>query len=110
MARCRICHRPMSNPDHIAAGMGPVCAAKAARQADDRTAVYPRDRYDRILRGLEKLAGMLAQANAYDVWARAEGTATERAEAAWLKSLISHWYARAQRMEQHARRLLHRAA
>jgi|GEM_PF-3148438 len=110
MARCRICHRPMSNPDHIAAGMGPVCAAKAARQAGDRTAAYPRDRYERILRGLEKLAGMLAQATAYDVWARAEGSAAEKTEAAWQLRLINHWYERAKRMEQHARRLLHRAA
>lgn len=25
---CRICHRPLSNPDSIARGIGPVCAAK----------------------------------------------------------------------------------
>lgn len=29
--RCRVCHRALTNPAHIAAGVGPVCAAKGTR-------------------------------------------------------------------------------
>lgn len=30
LARCRICHKPLTDPEHAAAGIGPCCAAKAA--------------------------------------------------------------------------------
>ena len=38
LGKCRICHKPLTDPAHAAAGIGPCCAAKAARataSADD---------------------------------------------------------------------------
>ena len=114
MARCKICHRTLSNPDHIAAGMGPICAQKAARRASvtDRTAEsvagYSRERYERITRGLAQCAAMLETAErAYrlvllDVWA----TPDARAEAQRLVALRIHWLTRVDAMERRARRLL----
>ena len=30
--RCKVCHRPLSNPEAIMAGMGSKCAAKCGRR------------------------------------------------------------------------------
>jgi hypothetical protein len=114
MARCRVCHRELTSADAIMAGIGPVCAAKAAARAvangDARSedTGYPRARYERIVRGQQRLADLWMRAVVHDAWARAEGTAEERAEAAWQLSLICHWAERAKRMERRAAALLSR--
>src|SRR5579859_5815633 len=114
MARCKICHRELSNLDHIAAGMGPVCAAKAARRASvtDRTAQatagYPVERYERIQRGLAQCEAMLdaAERNYRLVLLDTFATADELAEAKRVVALRIHWLTRANAMERRARRLL----
>lgn len=40
---CRVCHRPLSNPKSIAAGIGPVCASRELGQCElfgDRQSVH----------------------------------------------------------------------
>ena len=70
MARCRVCHRELRDAAHIAAGIGPDCARKAAArriasgqtqdaQAQAAKAFYPRERYEVITRKLNKLVAML---------------------------------------------------
>lgn len=107
-ARCKVCHREMSNPAHIAQGMGPVCAARLAAKAvlSERRmerAYYPVERYERIVRACERLAEMGLRAARY--LAQERGGVNE-ADAAWQLALITHWYKRAERMERRARRLL----
>ncbi|MGH2486220.1 MAG: DUF6011 domain-containing protein [Ktedonobacterales bacterium] len=111
MARCNVCHRAMSNPAHIAMGMGPVCAAKVAAKAAMRDlaearAGYPLDRYQRIERGLVIAADWFRQAENYRAWARRRGTAEEQAEGEWQYRLTLHWLLRATRMRNRARKLL----
>lgn len=71
-ARCKVCHREMSNPAHIAVGMGPVCAAKALRAgavraareqsaADRVQAVVSDARYSRFVRAYDVLTGWVAE-------------------------------------------------
>ena len=67
MARCRVCHRELRDAAAIAAAIGPTCARKAAArasvtdgaQAQAAKAFYPRERYERITRKLNKLVTML---------------------------------------------------
>lgn len=99
LARCRVCHREMTDPAHIAAGIGPTCAQKALRAgtvAAARAAAprvfYPRERYERIRRSAAKLAAMLTDS-------RYEWTEEERAD-------ITRWYARWSAMERRAYRLM----
>lgn len=103
MARCRVCHRTLTNADHIAAGIGPECAKKAARHEAASGTAYPTDRYARIVRGCERLAELMTEARRYVVWAEAEGTTAEMADAAWKSGLIRHWYERWTRMERETR-------
>lgn len=111
MARCTICHRTLTNTAHIAAGMGPVCAAKAAKRASvtDMAAArraYPMERYAMIQRAVQRLADMEMQASRAWTLARAEGTPEQAAAAERTYRLVQHWYARARRMEQRAYRLV----
>jgi hypothetical protein len=112
MARCRVCHRELSNPDHIAMGMGPVCAAKAARRASvtDRvatTAGYPIEKYERICLAVARLAEMWTAASQRLSEVRADGGTQEQiAEAARYFNNVGYWYERVKRMERRAARLV----
>ena len=35
--RCSVCHRPLTDPESIARGMGPVCAGGKAKKARSKT-------------------------------------------------------------------------
>lgn len=116
-ARCKVCKRELTNPAHIAMGMGPICAAKlAARGASvtdggttqTATRVYPVERYEMIVKGAQRLADTLSQATRNVVRARAQGTRDEQAAAQARYELTQHWYARVRRMEQRAYRLAYR--
>lgn len=37
LGKCRICKRPLTDPQHAAAGIGPCCASKAAGATEDAT-------------------------------------------------------------------------
>lgn len=111
MAKCKVCHRTLTNPAHIAAGMGPVCAAKAAARASVSDAAaarraYPVERYEMIVAGCEKLANMRSRATRDVVQAYATRNADELAEAQRVYLMVTHWYERVKRMEQRAYRLL----
>ena len=93
-AKCRVCHRPLQSADAIAAGIGPICAAKAARRAAtnelaQRTA-YPAERLERISRNVAKLGRMLANKEQWSPEAY---------------SLIVHWYGRWRMMQIRAQRM-----
>lgn len=110
IARCKVCHRPMSNPAHIAAGMGPVCAAKLAASAalsGARAAVVEAQRqarvaadakYARIVLGMQRCEQMLAERRA--TLRRAERFGSDDEVAYWAVEvqLAEHWLARILRM------------
>lgn len=107
--KCRVCHRELRDAAHIAAGIGPICAAKSAAaraRTDDATQVagYPMERYARIMQGAQALAESISY---YDL--RLQGATlaghtadvaryTRRAE--WAR----RWYATWSRMEREAYR------
>ena len=104
MARCRVCHRELHNPAHIAAGVGPVCAQRQARYGvgtGERPAAvqaaYPSERLARIERALARLGQMIEQADRYGF----DGATFE---------LVIHWYERWRRIERNVRRAMRLAS
>jgi hypothetical protein len=92
MARCRVCHRELTNAAHIAAGIGPICAQRATRFGvgtgrGEQVASYPAARLARIERALARLGQMIEQAHRY-------GFDSE------TLALVIHWYERWQRIER----------
>lgn len=51
-ARCSRCHRPLTNPVHAAAGIGPTCAAKLGLEFK-RPAKAPRKRCEQPARKIQ---------------------------------------------------------
>lgn len=110
MARCKVCHRTMTNPAHIAVGMGPVCAAKAARSAygngngAQAEAAYPVERYERIRKAQATVAAWLDIAERVYrlVLADPYSSEDERAEAKRVVRLRLHWLTRIDGMERRA--------
>lgn len=84
MARCKICHRTMTNPDHIAAGMGPVCAQKVAARASVRDAARAREA-QRIREGAERVAREHSRAEVVDALARRDEIGWDADEVAALE-------------------------
>ena len=104
-SRCRVCHRELTNPAHIAAGVGPVCAQRAAafgvgtgvdREHAERAA-YPAERLARIERAMARLGQMIEQADRY-------GFDSE------TLTLVIHWYERWRRIERNVRRAMRLAS
>ena len=98
MARCRVCHRELHNAAHVAAGVGPVCAQRAARLGvgtGTEQRAYPAERLARIQRNVARLGQMVTHQEWFD------GAAFE---------LVIHWYERWQRIERRAARLVSVAA
>lgn len=59
LARCRVCHREMTDPAHIAAGIGPTCAQKALRAGTVASARAQAAKMARIERNVNRLVYML---------------------------------------------------
>ena len=101
MARCRVCHRELHNAAHIAAGVGPICAQRAARYGvgtgAPAVAAYPAERLARIERALERLGQMIERADRY-------GFDDE------TLALVIHWYERWRRIERNVRRAMRLAS
>lgn len=94
MTRCRVCHRELHNAAHIAAGVGPVCAQRAARFSvgtGSEQRAYPAERLARIQRNVARLGQMIERADRY-------GFDAETFE------LVIHWYERWQHIERNVRR------
>ena len=90
MARCRVCHRELHNAAHVAAGVGPICAQRAARLGvgtGSEQRAYPAERLARIQRNVTRLGQMIEQAHRYGF------------DAATFE-LVIHWYERWQRIER----------
>lgn len=88
MARCRVCHRKLHNAAHIAAGVGPVCAQRAARFSvgtGTEQRAYPAERLARIQRNVARLGQMVTHQEWFD------GATFD---------LVIHWYERWQRIER----------
>lgn len=118
MARCRVCHRTMTNPAHIAAGVGPVCAQRAAAfgvgtGAAERAA-YPAEKLARIDRNIVRCARAIERAQEYQRAAYHVGTPEQQAEGDWLVWLTIRWYDRwaaiERQVKQSARQTPARAA
>ncbi|MBF6589517.1 MAG: hypothetical protein IVW57_03165 [Ktedonobacterales bacterium] len=116
MARCKVCHRALTNADHIRDGMGPVCAAKAAARASSASghqhaaaqAGYPVARYEAIVRGAMACSELLERAETSYRLLLDDWTATD-AELAELRRIIAlriHWCQRVERMKVAAYRRL----
>lgn len=113
MARCRVCHRELTNLAHIAAGIGPICAAKVARrqaanELAQRTA-YPAAKMERINRAVTRLATMIARFDAQRGEAARCGTPEQQREAQETYRLVIHWYGRWRMMQMRAQRMTARA-
>lgn len=109
MARCRVCHRTMTNPAHIAAGVGPICARRAAAfgvgTGSREQAAYPAAKLARIERMLAKVAAWLEMQQAYRAAAYRSGTPEQQAQGEWTVRLATNWYGRWRMMQMRAQRL-----
>lgn len=112
VARCRVCHREMTDAAHIAAGIGPICAAKALRagtrsaSAAPERGAYPAERYTRIQKSVAKLVSMLDEAYEYRAAAYRIGTPAQRVTGDEAVALVAHWTRRWSAMERRAHRLM----
>lgn len=84
MARCKVCHRTMTNPAHIAAGMGPVCAQKMAARASVRDAAATK-RAARIREGAERVARECSRVDVQDWLTRRDEIGWDADEVAALE-------------------------
>ena len=105
-AKCRVCHRPLKNAAHAAAGIGPTCAANVARRASvtDGRAAYPAAKLARLAALVAKTARWLREAQEYQAAARRSGTPEQQARGEWLVRLTTHWYGRVRMLQMAAQR------
>lgn len=114
MARCRVCHRELHNAAHIAAGVGPICAQRAARfgvgTGEREQATYPAERLARIERMLARLWQWTNDQEFNRRLAADCGTPDELALFTARVVFGWRWYARWQRIERQVKRLASTAA
>ena len=114
MARCRVCHRELTNPAHIAAGVGPICQQRAARYGvgtgEREQATYPAERLARIERMLRRLWDWTSDQEYNARLAAERGTPEELALFTARVAFGWRWYERWQRIEQRVKQASVRAA
>ncbi len=93
VARCRVCHREMKNPAHIAAGVGPICAMKAGRGGARSVAkaVYSAAKLARVARNVRLCATAVEQAQEYRAAAYRIGTPEQQKRGEWMVWLTVRW-------------------
>lgn len=112
-AKCRVCHRPLTNPAHIAAGVGPICAQRAARysvgtgtgEQGQEQAGYPAEKLARIERTLLRLVRWLDDQQYNFALAQRYDTPEAQARFGWQVWYGLRWCRRWQDIRRQAQQL-----